>query len=264
MGGRRKCGVVGKRDGEAVGYLQQRLARGRLPRYGQRLRYSVAVGVSRQGGEEIGESCCPERGPGVTSRKQSGRSPRSASTTFMSRPSPHHHWESAYGDSLNARLQEELLNREVFDSLLEAQVLVERWRKHHRLILVGTREDNPLLARLCHAFSVPLSGERPGPEGYVIRVLPWGEDRRAVLIGGSDDQGALYGCYSLEQLLQVREGVVFAREARVDDWPGSRWRVTGWGAETYQQPREATLEDLEHLLRLRFNLSGFTAAAPPT
>ena len=41
-------------------------------------------------------------------------------------------WENGYLESFNAKLRDELLNREVFDSLLEAQVLVERWRKTYK------------------------------------------------------------------------------------------------------------------------------------
>jgi putative transposase len=37
-------------------------------------------------------------------------------------------WENGYVESFNGRLRDELLNREVFDTLLEAKVLIERWR----------------------------------------------------------------------------------------------------------------------------------------
>ena len=37
-------------------------------------------------------------------------------------------WENPYVKSFNARLRDELLDQEQFDSLLEAQVLVEAWR----------------------------------------------------------------------------------------------------------------------------------------
>ncbi len=38
-------------------------------------------------------------------------------------------WENGYVESFNDKLQDELLAREVFDTLLEAKVLIERWRK---------------------------------------------------------------------------------------------------------------------------------------
>ena len=37
-------------------------------------------------------------------------------------------WENGYIESFNSRLRGELLSREVFDALKEAQVLIERWR----------------------------------------------------------------------------------------------------------------------------------------
>lgn len=37
-------------------------------------------------------------------------------------------WENGYIESFNGKLRDELLNAEIFDTLLEAQVLIERWR----------------------------------------------------------------------------------------------------------------------------------------
>lgn len=39
-------------------------------------------------------------------------------------------WENGYIESFNGKLRDELLNMEIFDTLLEARVLVERWRLH--------------------------------------------------------------------------------------------------------------------------------------
>jgi transposase InsO family protein len=36
--------------------------------------------------------------------------------------------ENGYIESFNGKLRDEVLNREVFDTLLEAKVLVQRWR----------------------------------------------------------------------------------------------------------------------------------------
>ena len=38
-------------------------------------------------------------------------------------------WENGYVESFNGKLRDELLNREVFETLREAQVLTERWRE---------------------------------------------------------------------------------------------------------------------------------------
>jgi transposase InsO family protein len=43
-------------------------------------------------------------------------------------------WENGYNESFNGRLRDELLNREIFDTLLEAKVLIERWRRHYNTI----------------------------------------------------------------------------------------------------------------------------------
>ena len=40
-------------------------------------------------------------------------------------------WQNAYVESLNSRIRDELLNQELFHTLLEAQVLAEDWRIDH-------------------------------------------------------------------------------------------------------------------------------------
>ena len=40
-------------------------------------------------------------------------------------------WENGYVESFNGKFRVELLNRELFDTLLEAQVLIERWRHEY-------------------------------------------------------------------------------------------------------------------------------------
>ena len=46
-------------------------------------------------------------------------------TLFIEPGSP---WENGYVESFNGKLRVEHLNVELFDTLLEAQVLTERWR----------------------------------------------------------------------------------------------------------------------------------------
>ena len=43
-------------------------------------------------------------------------------------------WENGYNESFNGTLRYELLDVELFDTLLEAKVLVERWRKEYNTI----------------------------------------------------------------------------------------------------------------------------------
>lgn len=40
-------------------------------------------------------------------------------------------WENGYIESFNGKMRYELLNGEIFFSLLEAQVIIERWRQHY-------------------------------------------------------------------------------------------------------------------------------------
>jgi len=49
-------------------------------------------------------------------------------TLFIERGSP---WENGYIESFNGKLRDELLNREIFTTLTEAKVLIERWRKEY-------------------------------------------------------------------------------------------------------------------------------------
>ena len=56
-----------------------------------------------------------------------------ASTTFIDPGSP---WQNAWIESFNSRLRDEILNGQLFDSLLEAQVILADWRdeyNHERL-----------------------------------------------------------------------------------------------------------------------------------
>ena len=40
-------------------------------------------------------------------------------------------WENGYNESFNGKLRDELLNGELFTSLKEAQILIERWRREY-------------------------------------------------------------------------------------------------------------------------------------
>ena len=43
-------------------------------------------------------------------------------------------WENGYIESFNGKLRDELLNREIFETLLEAKVLVGRWKTEYNTI----------------------------------------------------------------------------------------------------------------------------------
>jgi transposase InsO family protein len=52
-------------------------------------------------------------------------------TAYIEPGSP---WENGYVESFNSKLRDELLNREMFYSLKEAQVLIEGWRRHYNAV----------------------------------------------------------------------------------------------------------------------------------
>jgi transposase InsO family protein len=52
-------------------------------------------------------------------------------TLFITPGSP---WENGYNESFNGKLRDELLNGEIFNTLKEAQVLVEMWRTEYNTI----------------------------------------------------------------------------------------------------------------------------------
>jgi transposase InsO family protein len=52
-------------------------------------------------------------------------------TLFIEPGSP---WENGYIESFNGKLRDELLDREIFTTLLEAQVLIEGWRKQYNKV----------------------------------------------------------------------------------------------------------------------------------
>jgi transposase InsO family protein len=52
-------------------------------------------------------------------------------TAYIEKASP---WENGYVESFNGKLRDELLNGEVFNTLREAQVLIEEWRRHYNRV----------------------------------------------------------------------------------------------------------------------------------
>ena len=54
-----------------------------------------------------------------------------AKTAYIERGSP---WENGYVESFNSKLRDELLDGEIFYTLKEAQIVIERWRRHSNAI----------------------------------------------------------------------------------------------------------------------------------
>ena len=52
-------------------------------------------------------------------------------TLFIEPGSP---WENGYIESFNGKLRDELLNGEIFDTILEARIITENWRKHYNKV----------------------------------------------------------------------------------------------------------------------------------
>jgi hypothetical protein len=76
-------------------------------------------------------------------------------TLFIEPGSP---WENGYVESFNGKLRDELLEREAFDTLLEAKVLIERWRQHYNTIRphssLGYRPPAPEALQPCAVENV--------------------------------------------------------------------------------------------------------------
>lgn len=73
-------------------------------------------------------------------------------------------WENGYNESFNSKLRDELLNGEIFTTLREAQVLIERWRRHYNTVRphssLGYRPPAPETI-LPPAFDLPYASLRP-------------------------------------------------------------------------------------------------------
>jgi putative transposase len=75
-------------------------------------------------------------------------------------------WENGYVESFHGRLRDELLNGELFDTLCEAQVLLEQWRREYNAVrphsALGYRPPAP------EAWSWPVAKARIG----ALRMTP--------------------------------------------------------------------------------------------
>jgi transposase InsO family protein len=87
-------------------------------------------------------------------------------TLFIEPGSP---WENGYNESFNGKLRDELLDREIFYSLREAEVLIERWRRHYNTVrphsALGYRPPAP-------------EAVLPGPAGPAYALLRQGQPAR--------------------------------------------------------------------------------------
>ena len=76
-----------------------------------------------------------DNGPACTARAvRSGLQRRGGTMRFIAPGSP---WENGSGESFNGTLRDEGLNPEIFTTLTEAQILIERWRREYNRELVA-------------------------------------------------------------------------------------------------------------------------------
>jgi transposase InsO family protein len=80
----------------------------------------------------IPEHIRSDNGPEFTAEKiREWLSRIGVKTLFIEPGSP---WENGYVESFNGKLRDELLNGEIFDTLTEAKILLEKWRKEYNEI----------------------------------------------------------------------------------------------------------------------------------
>ena len=73
-----------------------------------------------------------DNGPEFTAKAIRGWLSHLGVTTLFIEPG--NPWENGYIESFNGKLRDELLNREIFTTLLEARILIESWRKEYNQI----------------------------------------------------------------------------------------------------------------------------------
>ena len=108
------------------------------------------------------------RGPEFTAKKvREWLTKVGVKTLFIEPGSP---WENGYCESFNGRLRDELLAREQFDTLLEAKVLIERWRRHYNTVRphgsLGYRPPAPEATQPLHF--VPATPPRSEVAGLAV------------------------------------------------------------------------------------------------
>ncbi len=89
-----------------------------------------------------------------------------AATAFIGKASP---WENGRVASFHGKLRDELLRAEVFNTLREAQGLIEPWKRHHNTArphsALGYRPPAPEVVPEVVMPLPPRPPPRPGPAG---------------------------------------------------------------------------------------------------
>lgn len=99
-----------------------------------------------------------DNGPEFTAKKvREWLNKLGVKTLFIEPGSP---WENGYIESFNGKLRDELLNLEIFDTLYEAKILIERWRCEYNTerphSALGYRSPAPETIEPLLSVSIPL------------------------------------------------------------------------------------------------------------
>jgi len=96
-------------------------------------------------------------------------------TLFIEPGSP---WENGYIESFNGKLRDELLNGEIFDTVLEAKVLTERWRQEYNHVrphsALGYRPPAPAAIQPWPSGSAPCRFSEATRPRLQARAVPTG------------------------------------------------------------------------------------------
>ena len=110
-----------------------------------------------------------DNGPEFTAKKVTEWLDRlNVKTLFIEPGSP---WENGYNESFNGTLRYEHLDVELFDTLLEAKVLIERWRVEYNTFRLHSSLGIPSPVprprrRACHWNRLPLHSSRSGRQSH--------------------------------------------------------------------------------------------------
>ena len=133
-------------------------------------------------------------------------------TLFIEPGSP---WENGYVESFNGKLRDELLDREIFFTLAEAAILIERWRREYNTVrphsALGYRPPAPA------AIMRGDARERRNESSSEGLAQPWGAGQWVAGVSGH----VLAGVAVFRSIGSPRGTRAFARLIRkVDPWRG--------------------------------------------
>jgi putative transposase len=98
-----------------------------------------------------------------------------AKTAYIEKVSP---WENGYVESFDGKLRDELLNGEVFNTLREAQVLIEEWRRHYNRVRphssLGYRPPAPETVPMARSQISSGAGAAAMAHQNSAWITPWG------------------------------------------------------------------------------------------